>query len=160
MAITTQRYQPDCTSPVKHLSPQTVTSCLHPSIHLMSGVVRLPPGSRFNESDQYYQWPGSTALWRLLSIGKLTCVFLPSLLFIPPHLRSSFVCWFIFSSLPLVHCKADISHRVKFQIWIVVTWACSLGRGGDCLYIVKWWTLCIYCLFIVDLYIKRNEYIL
>lgn len=138
---------------------------LQQSLHLVSGVVRggrlrVIFEIRFDESHQYYQWPGGSVLWHLLSIGKRTsCVFLLLLLFIPPHLRlrwrSSFVPFFLVFSGTLY--SWHISPWVKFQIWIVVTWACSLG-GGECLYIVKWWTI-VYLLFVYSRFIYEKKWV-
>lgn len=61
------------------------------------------------------------------TVHRKTDLRIPAIASLHSSSPAFLICWFIFLFLPLVHCKADISHRVKFQIWIVVTWACSLG---------------------------------
>lgn len=69
-------------------------------------------------------------------------------------------------SLSLLHCKADILHN-RWRFLVDITGLCFLSSG----FLWEGWDanvstlyndgqLCIYCLFIVDLYMKRNEYII
>lgn len=65
-----------------------------------------------------------------------------------------YLCFLVFSGTLY---SWHISPWVKFQIWIVVTWACSLG-GGECLYIVKWWTI-VYLLFVYSRFIYEKKWV-